>query len=152
MLGRDDVFNSPQINKTQIEAEILASTKIYFTVKFSTTQKDVSIEINDGKNEAEISSAKLHFKTGILSDAKSSSQKLKQMNDLQTKVMPKEVKEYLKNEQVRESLNDLERVHSEILNYYFDKEKANGLTEYLKGEFILPIAGKVQKRSGHDLK
>ena len=94
---------------------MLASTKIDFKVKFSTHSKDVSCLIRDGRQEVELPHTNFHFKTGRSNQNvghNSGSKKL--LSDLQTRILPGISKEYLKNEQVRDCLNNLESVFSEV--------------------------------------
>ena len=82
LLGKEDVFNHDPIDKTQVEGEMLSSTKISFIIRFSTAVKDVSVDIYDGSKEAEISHAKIHFKSGVLADTKTGDAKKKILHDM----------------------------------------------------------------------
>ena len=65
LLDKDDVLNSRYINNNQIEAMMLTQTKISFTIKFSTHSKDVSISVQDGRENQMLNHAERHFKTGV---------------------------------------------------------------------------------------
>ena len=89
LIGKEDVFNCENIDKSDLEHEMLQSTKIDFKIKFSTYSKDASIRIRDNRKEVELSHSSIHFKTGTLNK--------KKLNDLQSNILPNVSKEYLKN-------------------------------------------------------
>ena len=60
--------------------------------------------------------------------------KKRQMNDLQVKVLPRYPKEYLKNENVREVITELEEIHYELCNHYFFKERLEEIDNFMKGK------------------
>ena len=64
LLDKEDVFNSEQINRAAIEGEMLNSAKLELKIRFSTHSKDVSCFIQDGRQEYELPSSNMHFKTG----------------------------------------------------------------------------------------
>ena len=91
LIGKEDVFNYENIDKSDLEHEMLQSTKIDFKIKFSTYSKDASIRIRDNRKEVELSHSSIHFKTGT------SGLNKKKLNDLQSNILPNVSKEYLKN-------------------------------------------------------
>jgi hypothetical protein len=76
LIGKDDVFDSEQIDRSCLEHEMLQSTKIDFKIKFSTHSKDASIRIRDNRKELELNHSSIHFKTGNTVQSK------KKLNDL----------------------------------------------------------------------
>ena len=60
--------------------------------------------------------------------------KKRQMNDLQVKVLPQYPKDYLKNENVREVITELEEIHYELCNHYFFKERLEEIDNLMKGK------------------
>ena len=164
LLDKEDVLNFDPVDKHRIEAELLSSNKISFTFKFSTHGKDVSIKIVDGRQWYEFNHASMHFKTGVTrqktkdGESKTATKdkaneklvekhsqshagpkkeiipKKRQMNDFQTKVLPQYPKDYLKNENVREAITELEEVHYELCNYFFFKERLEEIDNFMKGK------------------
>ena len=67
LLDKEDVFNCESINRAEIEGEMLNSAKLELKIRFSTHNKDVSCFIQDGRQEYELPSSNLHFKTGMSS-------------------------------------------------------------------------------------
>ena len=64
LIDRNDVLNYKHISNKLIEAEMLTSTKISFSIKFSTRSKDAKLTIFDGNKKMDLNSAGIHFKTG----------------------------------------------------------------------------------------
>ena len=56
------------------------------------------------------------------------------MNDMQNHVLSQYPKDYLKNEGVRESITELEDIHSEMSNMYFFKERLEEIDNFMKGK------------------
>ena len=60
--------------------------------------------------------------------------KKRQMNDMQNHILSQYPKDYLKNEGVRESITELEDIHSEMSNMYFFKERLEEIDNFMKGK------------------
>ena len=58
------MLNYRNISQNQIEAEMLTQTKISLSIKFSTHSKDVSITVQDGRDNYTLNHAEKHYKTG----------------------------------------------------------------------------------------
>ena len=60
--------------------------------------------------------------------------KKRKMNDMQNHVLSQYPKDYLKNENVRDSITELEDIHSGLSNTYFFKERLEEVDNFLKGK------------------
>ena len=59
------MLNYKNISNKLIEAEMLTSTKISFSIKFSTRSKEAKLTIFDGHKKFDLNSTGVHFKTGL---------------------------------------------------------------------------------------
>lgn len=115
LFGKDDVFNY-DLSPHQIETELLCSERLYFSVKFSTEKRDLTLKMIKLNQETHLTHTSMSFVTGYYQqiegpaekvDKKKASQMNVQLdsqkakkeilvkNDLQEKVLPKIPSEYL---------------------------------------------------------
>lgn len=60
--------------------------------------------------------------------------KKRKMNDMQNHVLSQYPKDYLKNENVRDAITELEEIHYSLANHYFFKERLEEIDNFMKGK------------------